>query len=265
MPDHSRSPLRFFALVYALSIPFWILGAAAPVELLPGLPVSALMLLVVPVAALMMAYREAGAAGAWFLLARVFKFPRVTSKIWYLPVLLLMPFIAVLSYLLLRAMETPLPNPRIHILHARALLLVLGIAGLAEEMGWSGYTTDPLQQHWGALQAAVIIGLVWGAWHITPLTQVGRSPGWIGWWYLGTVGSRVLIVWIYNNTGKSVAAAGLYHAILNLCWQLFPNNGSHYDPRLTPLLIVCAAAIVTMLWGPRTLQQHSLPGSGDSP
>lgn len=254
MAVRPRSPLGFFALVYALSIPFWILGAAAPVELLAGLPVSALMLLVVPVAASILAYREAGTTGVGALLARVFQSPRVTSWIWYLPVLLLMPFLAALSYVLLRVIGTSLPDPRIPLLHAGALLLVFCIAGLAEEIGWSGYTTDPLQQKWGALQAAIIIGLVWGAWHIIPLAQVGRGPRWIDWWYLGTIGSRVLIVWIYNNTGRSVIAAALYHAILNLCWQLFPNNGSHYDPRVTSLLIISVAALVTLVWGPRALQ-----------
>ena len=37
-----RSPLAFFTLVYALSIPFWITGALAASQLLPALPISAL-------------------------------------------------------------------------------------------------------------------------------------------------------------------------------------------------------------------------------
>jgi uncharacterized protein len=63
----------------------------------------------------------------------------------------------------------------------------------------------------------------------------------------GTVGSRVVIAWFYNNTGRSVFAASLYHGTLNLCWQLFPNRGSHYDPRVTTLLILPVAAIVTLV------------------
>ena len=58
-------------------------------------------------------------------------------------------------------------------------------------------------------------------------------------------------MWIYNNPGRSVFAAVLYHAILNLCWQLFPNNGSHDDPRLTSVLIVSAATSVTLVCGTR--------------
>lgn len=35
--------LSFFLLVFALSVPFWVIGAATGVELLPGLPVAGLM------------------------------------------------------------------------------------------------------------------------------------------------------------------------------------------------------------------------------
>ena len=34
--------MRFVLLLFALSVPFWIVGALRPIELLPGLPVSAL-------------------------------------------------------------------------------------------------------------------------------------------------------------------------------------------------------------------------------
>jgi hypothetical protein len=38
-----RSPLKFFLLVFALTIPVWLIGAVTPLELLPGLPLSSLM------------------------------------------------------------------------------------------------------------------------------------------------------------------------------------------------------------------------------
>jgi hypothetical protein len=38
-----RAPLKFFRLVFALSIPFWLIGAVIRLQLLAGLPVSSLM------------------------------------------------------------------------------------------------------------------------------------------------------------------------------------------------------------------------------
>jgi hypothetical protein len=40
---------------------------------------------------------------------------------------------------------------------------------------------------------------------------------------------------------------------INLTWQLFPINGSYYDPGVTALIEVVVAAIVVVVWGPRTL------------
>lgn len=41
--ERGRSPPAFFVLVFALSVPFWLIGAVAGIELLPGMPVSALV------------------------------------------------------------------------------------------------------------------------------------------------------------------------------------------------------------------------------
>jgi hypothetical protein len=85
------------------------------------------------------------------------------------------------------------------------------------------------------------------------LVQAHRSPAWIAWWCLGTVAQRVLIVWLYNNTGKSVFAAALFHAVSNVSTLLFPE---YYDPRITGLITAFAVAIVTVVWGPRTLTRN---------
>ena len=141
-------------------------------------------------------------------------------------------------------MKVPLPEPRIAPGPAVVLLVAFFVTALGEEVGWSGYVLAPLQERWGALRAAVLLGMVWAVWHTIPLVQAGRAGSWIAWWGLGTVGSRVIIVWLYDNTGGSVLAASLYHATSNLCWQLFPVAGSHYNPRVTSPLIVATAALV---------------------
>ena len=83
-----------------------------------------------------------------------------------------------------------------------------------------------------------------------------RSPTWIAWWCLYAVASRVLIVWLYNNTGRSVFAVALFHATLNITYMLFPIYGSHFDMRLGGLIMAFAAAAVTVVWGPKTLARH---------
>jgi hypothetical protein len=92
---------------------------------------------------------------------------------------------------------------------------------------------------------------------LVPFTQAGRSPAWIAWQCLQTVGFRVLLVWIYNNAGRSVFAASSCHATGNLSAFLFPSHGSHYDPRLTGLIVAVVAAAVAVVWGPPTLARRA--------
>jgi len=251
--SRSRSPLRFFCLTFALSIPFLLISAATGFELLPRLPVAALMTVCPVAAALILVYREDKTAGVVALLKRSFDYQRIGAKAWYAPVLLLMPATMALSYGLMRLLGVPLPFPSFSALPALALFAVFFIAALGEELGWSGYVTDPMQVRWGALHAGILLGLVWAAFHIVALLQAQRSPAWISWWCLNTVATRVVMVWLYNNTGKSVFAAALFHAMINVTWMLFPVRGSYFDPRVVGLIMTDVAAIVTVIWGPRTL------------
>jgi membrane protease YdiL (CAAX protease family) len=158
----------------------------------------------------------------------------------------------VLSYTVMRLAGT-VPASQIEALPTFTLCTIFFVSALGEELGWSGYVIDPMQHYWNALQASVVLGFVWAIWHFVPLLQAHRSLPWIAWWSLGTVASRVIIVWLYNNAGKSVFAATLSHATLDVSWQLFPIHGSFYDPRITGVITAIAAAIITVVWRPATL------------
>lgn len=253
LPNRSRSPRAFFMLVLALSIPIWLIGSVWPLELLPGLPVSSFMVLCPVMAAAMLVYRENKRAGVVRLFKRAFDYKRVEAKVWYLPAIFLRPGIALSAYGVMRLMRMPLPTPQFQGVALLGMFVAFFIAALCEELGWSGYAIEPLQKRWGALQAGMILGALWAVWHIVPWLQADRSLVWIAWQCLTLVASRVLHVWVYNNAGKSVFITALGHAISNISWQLFPNQGSHYDPRITGLLTASAAIMVTRVWGAATL------------
>ncbi len=249
----NKFPFSFFILVFALSIPFWIVGGLTGLELLPGLPMSALSAFCPAAAACILVYKENHSEGVSRLLKRSFDYRRIRAKLWYLPILLLMPTATLVTYCLMHVMGLPLPVPQITVFAPLVLFVAFFIAALGEELGWSGHAIDLIQDRFSALQASVLLGLIWAAWHLVPLMQANRSPEWIAWWCLGTVATRVLMVWLYNNSGKSVFATALYHAIENLCWQLFP---AYYDPQITSLVVAFAVGVVIVIWGPKTLAQY---------
>jgi membrane protease YdiL (CAAX protease family) len=252
----SKSPLIFFLLVFALCIPIWLVGAVTRLQLLPGLPVSSLVVVSPVIAALILVYRENGIAGMTKLLKRSFDCKRIRAKVWYAPIILFWPGVMVLEYGLMHMMGSPVPAPQFPVLAPLIMFLTFFIAALGEELGWSGYIMDTMQSRWNALQTGVLLGSVWAAWHIVLLVQAQQSPEYIAWQCLVYVPERVLFVWLYNNTGKSVFAAAVFHAMLNVSWRLFPINGSYYDPRITGLIVAVAAVIVTVMWGPQTLARY---------
>lgn len=251
-----RSPLSFFLLVFTLSIPFWLAGAMSDLQLMPGLSVSALMAFCPMAAALLLVHRQGRGAGVAELLRRSFDYSRIRSKRWYVPVLFLMAGVNLAVYGLMRWLDMPLPAPQIRLPAAALVFVAFFVGALGEELGWSGYITDPMQQRWNALQIGLLLGLVAVVWHLPALLLMHRSPSWIAWWCLYAVAARILIVWLFNNTGKSVFAVALFHATLNLSYMLFPVNGSHFDMRLGGVMMAFAAAIVAAVWRPDTLARR---------
>ena len=193
---------------------------------------------------------------------KVFDHKRIKQKIWYVPITFLLPVAYVLTYGVMRLMGLSLPaDPYIPFLMVPLLFVLFFILAIGEEVGWTGYVTDPLQERWSALTTGIILGLVTALWHFVPLIQMGLTPTWIVWWILGTIALRILTVWLYNNTGRSLFAAIVFHATSNVSFAVFPNHGSHWDPAVAGAITAIVAVIVTFLWDSKTLARYRYAGS----
>lgn len=106
-----RSPLIFFVLVFALTMPLWTLSTVVKAEGLPdNLPVTDIGATFVPlIAASILVYREEKFDGIKRLQSRAFDYKRIKQKIWYVPIVFLMPFLYVLTYLVMRLIGLPVP------------------------------------------------------------------------------------------------------------------------------------------------------------
>ena len=90
-------------------------------------------------------------------------------------------------------------------------------------------------------------------------SKLGHYLTLMAWGTLFTVGVRVLIVWLYNNTGKSVFAAILFHTMVNTGRSVFPGGRSHFelaDGAIGYSIITITAVIVAFLWGSKTLARY---------
>ncbi|QYC42076.1 CAAX amino terminal protease self- immunity [Nonomuraea coxensis DSM 45129] len=234
----------FVVLVFLLTVPFAVAGWVAGAQIVPGVPLTGLAVVCPAVAAFALTFHASGTAGVRALARRAFDAGRVRRKAWFVPALLLYPALVALSYALLRTTGATLPDARVSVASAALLAAALFAGALCEELGWSGYATEPLRARWGSLGAGLILGAVWSVWHWTALLQVGRPVSWIAWWTLGTVAIRVIMAWLYGHMGGSVLAMTLFHMSVNLSWQLFPVAGSHFPVALVAVLTAGMAVIV---------------------
>lgn len=92
------------------------------------------------------------------------------------------------------------------------------VAGFLEEIGWMGYAFPKMRQTRSAVSAALMLGLLWSAWHLPVIDNLGTATPHGSYWlpyflaFTGVmVGMRILIAWLYSNT-NSVLLAQLMHA-----------------------------------------------------
>lgn len=213
-------------------------------------------------AAMILVYRESGWDGVKKLLKRSFDYKRINRKIWYFPIFFLWPILFGLAFLLLILLGEPIPTLILPIIATPVAFLGFFIFALFEEVGWMGYAFDPMQDRWNALNASLVLGILWAIWHIPFYIASGFEPLWVAGQLISMIAIRILISWIFNNTGKSVFAAILTHTVYNVCTIMVPSFYSSLGHSMTSIFIIITSSIVVFLWGSATLTQYRFSGKG---
>ncbi len=216
------------------------------------------------VASLAMTGLTQGRRGVVTLLRRYLIW-RVAGR-WYVVALLLFPAIW-LSAALLNAAWTGAPlnfgatmaaqffgAPAMWPLFIAPFFIYEAIAN-GEEMGWRGYVLPRLQARHSALIASLILGLVWGLWHL-PKFLGPESSGSFPLLVIRMLGQAVLFTWLYNNTRGSLLLATMMHASGNTAGFFLP-SGSVETELIAALLINGAAVLVTLIAGPERLSKRA--------
>ena len=241
----------FFGLVLIISLPFYFIASLVPQEMtiLMGLGLT-----LAPIAAgLILTYREKGSEGVKRLLKRSFDYKRIANRIWYLPILFLWPVIFILAFWVNTFMGETAPDPLFPVFAAPILLVLFFIFALFEEVSWMGYAFGPMENRWHALKASLILGLIWAIWHLPLYILAGQEPLWIAGQFISLIAIRILIVWIFNNTQKSVFAAILFHAVYNVCTITITSFYTGTGHLITSILILITTIAVILLWDADTL------------
>jgi membrane protease YdiL (CAAX protease family) len=116
------------------------------------------------------------------------------------------------------------------------LLVGTVLFNVAEEIGWMGFLQARWQDRYGPLKACLMVTVPFTLFHLPVLAVVHLA-------------ARVVMAWLYNNTGRSVLLVGLFHSGFDAAvW---------YANRITPgpagtatyvgFVIVLAAAVALVV------------------
>lgn len=97
-----------------------------------------------------------------------------------------------------------------------ALIMAL-LANPWEELGWRGFALPRLQKRYDAVLATLIVGVLWGLWHLPLFFWIGNPMSGYPFlpWFIGTVAGALIYTWLYNSTKGSVLLVALFHVALN--------------------------------------------------
>jgi len=167
---------------------------------------------------------------------------------WYLLALLGVPLLNLFAYLVVPGTLSDFVAPDSRLLRVylseMAMSLTIGIAPLWEEVGWRGFALPCIQRLYGPVRGTLILGALWGFWHLPfffgPLAQTGPDSTWLSAtialveFSIGLTGLSVVMTWILNNCGGSTLLAILIHAAFDSSGlalvALFPSTSPYYLP-----------------------------------
>ena len=232
-----RKPWIFFLLTFAYSWLLWLPSMLSGWGVEMPFDISVYTAIVVPIgafapmfAAVTLIVRNGRWPGVKAFFRKAFDF-RVKPLYYILALLLPIIIHAVAHYsalvLGLEVADTLFPadlpvSPIIMAIPYFFLMLIIG--GGQEEFGWRGYAQQPLQERFGVVPASLMIGVVWGFWHLPLWVMPGDGHSTYPFiaFLIMTTSISVVYAWLYNASDQKLIIAMIFHAMSNTAAPLLP-------------------------------------------
>lgn len=237
MHRQNRTPIKFFILTFLYSWGIWLPSILVGLGVELGIDAKAYTSITIPIgafaplfAAITLIVRQHGWKEAWVFIRQGFNFK---VKPIYLGLALIIPIVihAIAHYLApamgLEVADTllpaDLPVPPI-VMAIPYFFLMLLIGGGQEEFGWRGYAQQPLQERFGVVPASLLIGVIWGLWHLPLWVMPGDGHSTYPFiaFLIMTTSISVVYGWLYNASNQKLIAALIFHAMSNTAAPLLP-------------------------------------------
>ncbi|HPW66687.1 MAG TPA: CPBP family intramembrane metalloprotease [Salinivirgaceae bacterium] len=244
MFGNKKDILRFLLLVIPLSVPFYLLNLI-PVKLFPfGMPTSVLMI-IVPLGLAIYGVRKNGGTDKLKEFFRaILDFKKAKKRFSLVLSFLFMPVLFLIAAIIKD------PNNLLGIFQdGSIILLFVGgfvffyFGAIFEELAWTTYATPVLQKSYGILKTGVLIGVVWGLWHLVPYIMMGHDTRTIFFLTTCSVAYRIIMGYLYRYSGGATTSALLFHTMINLTPELLPGGYKAFDFRTLAILLWVSVVI----------------------
>lgn len=189
------------------------------------------------IAAFALVAHTGGMAGLRLFLGRVLLWR--CSASWYAFLIIGVPLIFIIGSAI-RGNLLAEPFPFASLQSLLIALFLAAIKGPVEEFGWRGLALPLLQRKFAPLWAGLILGVIWGLWHLPAFLLSGtqQSEWSFAAFFIGCLAISVIATALFNQSRGSILLTAFFH--FSLMNPIFP-DAQPYD---TYLLIVVAALIV---------------------
>jgi membrane protease YdiL (CAAX protease family) len=123
------------------------------------------------------------------------------------------PFgISMILFLIYSRFINPVTIP---LVDASSLAIMLGgmlLGAFGEELGWRGYLQNLLSRRQNGLIAFLIVGVLWGLWHVG---NYQNGPTYVLFFVFSTIGYSAVMAWLIQGANYNVIPACLFHFAVN--------------------------------------------------
>lgn len=218
----TRNTLLFLLVTFTWTWLFWLPSVLSPTG--PSTPMLFVLFIIGGygpiVGAFLLTFINERKSGVKVLWKRFWNVK--INKKWLLVTFLLIPCLYILSSALAICFQGDPPTldwlsqPWVMVGY---IITAFFAGGFPEEFGWRGYLLDRFQGRVNLLFSSLIIGIIWGLWHL-PVWLMPDETHTMGIFnYLlfifDVTFSSILFTWLYKNTNGSIFIAVMFHTMIN--------------------------------------------------
>lgn len=136
---------------------------------------------------------------------------------------IVLPFLLItVAYFIgkLSGLEIKITNDLTPLISIMIIGIILGSIG--EEIGWRSFLQPTLEKNYSVLLASIIVGLIWGLWHIG---HYKNGLFFMIGFLIFTISASIILAWILRDTKFNIIISVLFHISINIgFFVLFKNS-----------------------------------------